>query len=242
MPGYNIKVIIPVKLPCHSTERRGVIMITMAIILIMLFLAVLLTVSYLPRLKQPQFTKKRYHFETAQDLTPELDKDNPPDVRIEALDSPPIRYSIPNKYNEDKIALLVRDPEWLFAYWEISNETRQNLVENHQEIYMKSIPVLRVYNISQGSDSFFDIDLAEEATRCHIHVQKANNTYYVMFGRKKTNGEFIPLLLSNIVQTPRSSVSDILDMDWLPPLEYAHLLYKDSGIFSSGEFIKERND
>ncbi|MFN4216872.1 MAG: DUF4912 domain-containing protein, partial [Brevinematales bacterium] len=36
-------------------------------------------------------------------------------------------YDIPESYNENRLTLLVQDPYWIHAYWDLSQETKQKL-------------------------------------------------------------------------------------------------------------------
>lgn len=214
------------------------------IILSMLFLAVLLTLGFFPRLQKPLIIPKRHRFETADELSPvEVPQKS---FHIKHFNTPPNQYQLPDTYNEDRLALLVRDPEWLFAYWDLSAATLENFREKHgEQIFNESISTLRVYDITENGNAprYFDIELNDQVKRCHIHVNKPNGKFYVALGRKKNNGEFLPLLFSNVVTTPRASVSSILDPDWLPYFEYAHLLYKDGTKYSSFNLgVKERTE
>lgn len=199
-------------------------MLAILIVFLMLFLAIYLTVNYFPRFQKLHGAEKKYHFEAAQEISPDM----------KHFSSSPINHQLPEKYNEDYLTLLVRDPEWLFAYWEIHNDV----------ISYGSKLAIRVYNVlnQDMQTEHYDVILDEKATRFHIHVNKPDNKFYVVIGRKMENGDFIPILQSNIVTTPRFSISTILDKDWLPPAEYAHLLFRDGQPFSSYAFSKERKD
>jgi len=45
----------------------------------------------------------------------------PPEMPAPTVQQP---RELPKEYGETKIVLLVRDPEWVFAYWEINDEIR----------------------------------------------------------------------------------------------------------------------
>ena len=196
----------------------------MLIVVLMLFLAIYLTVNYFPRFQKLHGAEKKYRFEAAKEISPDM----------KHFSSSPINHQLPEKYNENYLTLLVRDPEWLFAYWEIHND---------ENSYGSKLAI-RVNNLNNQDMilDHYDVILDEKATRFHIHVNKPDNKFHVVIGRKMANGDFIPILQSNIVTTPRFSVSNILDKDWLPPVEYAHLLFRDGQSFSSYAFSKERKD
>jgi len=204
----------------------------------MLLLGVILALYYLPHPQKPFHLNRNYKFETSEELTPRI-----PKLNISEISKSPIDYRIPDKYNEDQICLLVRDPEWLFAFWEISSKTRSSWTEKlGANFFYDTTQIIRVYNVSEAADStsYFDISLSEEITRWHIKVDKPNNKYYIAIGRLTSKGEFFSLLISSIVLMPRTCASSLLDENWLP---YADIeLYNNGLPYSSFTISKERKD
>jgi hypothetical protein len=117
--------------------------------------------------------------------------------------------SVPDSYHKDMLHAMVRDANTLFVYWEISNR-RKWLVSRHFRCDWSVMPkILRLYdttelyfNGSNANDSI-DIETTPEATNWYIHGVHGNATYIVDFGTRNINGQFIPLLRSNVVMTPR---------------------------------------
>lgn len=155
----------------------------------------------------------------------------PPPAEIPAPSPPP---ELPRRYGEDRLVLLARDPYWLFAYWELS-ATKQ---EKFEEIYgsgswKASRPILRLYDVTgiedfQGYNAhyFVDIPINDEADNWYIEVGKPNRTFCVDLGRILPSGTFVPLLRSNPAHTPRASLSECLDEEWLWLEEIYRSLYK----------------
>ncbi len=130
-------------------------------------------------------------------------------------------YELPSYYGEDKLVLLLRDPYFLFAYWEITREKLNYYGDKFYPLgWEAGIPLLRVYRFPKGLEShdqreaIFDIELNYHADKWHIPAGVPCKTYYVELGRKMPGGEFIPVMRSNSVSTPRDSVSDIIDEEW----------------------------
>lgn len=147
--------------------------------------------------------------------------------------------ALPRRYGVDRLVLMVRDPYWLYAYWEIS-ATRQ---EEFNSVYgprawESTRPVLRVYDVTgvdfNGSNAvgYTDISIQEEADSWHIHVGQPNRSYCVDLGRKFPDGRFVTLLRSNVVTTPRSSLSECLDEEWMWIEELYRGLYFPYGVSS----------
>src|SRR3989338_1456598 len=100
---------------------------------------------------------------------------------------------LPGNYGDNDIFLMVRDPYWIYAYWEIQKEHEESVLQrlggNRNEI--KSI--LRVYDTSKNNlVAFFDIDLTGFAKNWYIEGQP-NRSYVVEIGLLHNDGRFLPL-------------------------------------------------
>lgn len=131
-------------------------------------------------------------------------------------------FAIPAGYGEDRIVLMVKDPWWLYAYWEIQPATeraaRSQLLP-HEVADLSS--VLRVYDVTdadfpaQPAHGFFDIPLSGLATNWYIEVSKPNRSFVVEIGLLTRQGRFLLLARSNRVTTPRFGPSDVFDEEWM---------------------------
>ncbi|MGI9952420.1 DUF4912 domain-containing protein [Moorellaceae bacterium AZ2] len=132
--------------------------------------------------------------------------------------------ALPGKYGKDQIVLLVKDPYWLYAYWEITGDKR----EEFERLYgtgswEDSQPVLRVYDLTHNAYDFlhapyFEIAITDFADNWYIHVGKPSSTFCVDLGRLHPRHGFVVLARSNIVTTPADRPSQVIDPLW-PPLE-----------------------
>ena len=128
---------------------------------------------------------------------------------------------LPEKYHEDKMVLLVRDPWWLFAYWEVTPE-RQRRVESQlrQAGHRDWKTVLRVYDVTETNSkkgSFFDIELNFFADNWYIDVGLPEHDWVAELGFRAVSGDFFMLLRSNVVRTPAFGISNVVDEEWMMP-------------------------
>lgn len=136
--------------------------------------------------------------------------------------SPPRGFELPSNYGDNKMALLVRDPWWIFSYWEV-NPAREGEVMDamRREGQERDKTVLRVYDVTDVSlpnaHSYFDIELGFIASNWYIDVGNPNRQWVVELGIRSRNGRFFMLVRSNVVRTPRFGVSDVLDEEWMLP-------------------------
>ncbi len=143
-------------------------------------------------------------------------------------------FELPKNYGDDKMVLLVRDPWWLFAYWEVT-QTRQAEVREaiHRGRLSPDKTVLRVYDETAGAGTFFDIEVGVFADNWYIDVGKPDREWVAELGIRTHEGRFFRWVRSNRVRTPRAGVSDVLDEEWLLPDEIYWKLFGLSGGFIS---------
>lgn len=138
---------------------------------------------------------------------------------------------LPGAYGKDKIILQVRDPWWLYAYWEVIGDTWNKLRDQLKEIFYQAKKVLRVYDVSQinfngkNAHRYFDIEINHEAQSWYIDIGGPGRAWCVDYGLRLPNGEFITIVRSNIVHTPIDGPSWITDEEWMVPEEMFGRLY-----------------
>jgi len=146
----------------------------------------------------------------------------------------PLTYAeeLPQGYGDDRIMLLVRDPHWLYTYWEVQDSTIEQALSDNNLSGNYAQKVLRVY---VGDEStFHDIDVEGLINNWYIHMGRPDHEFFVDFGIR-VEGRFIPLMRSNRVRTPREAMSDVIDDQWVCLEEEARTLYALSGGFRMGE-------
>ena len=138
---------------------------------------------------------------------------------------PEEEYHIPNEYHTTRIVLMVKDPEWIYTYWEVSPSKRAELQIDYDQM------VLRVYDVTginfdgNNAHKYFDISPDGIATNWYIHVPLPERDYCVDLGYYDSERNFCIIARSNIVSVPRNGVSDAFDEEWMSIEE----LYQLSG-------------
>jgi hypothetical protein len=151
-------------------------------------------------------------------------------------------YYLPPLYGEDALVALVKDPYWIYAYWEVTDKTRQNFNKTYGDsMWELSTPLLRIYDLTESGAAvtldvpFNDLQINPFADNWYINVGQPNHTYCLDLGRLLPNGTFITVLRSNTVTTPSDRIADIIDPLW-PPIDAIWLTF---GRTVSGEKILE---
>lgn len=148
------------------------------------------------------------------------------------VESAPQR-DLPAEYGDTKIVLLVRDPEWVFAYWEVNDSTRAEfgLPRSGHNKRM----VLRVYNVTgrswpqENAQYFFDIDISPYANNWYIKVPETDAEWVAELGVFTEEGVYVPIVASNVVRTPRDTMSSETDEQWMVIEETFRKIYESSG-------------
>ena len=144
--------------------------------------------------------------------------------------SPP--QELPSQYDQDRLVLQVRDPWWIYAYWEVRNHTLEEIkAKIGEHVFYQAKRILRAYDVTSiifnGSNAnrFFDIQISEYANSWYIDIGGAGRSWCVDLGLLLTDGRFITILRSNVVQTPLDGPSWITDEEWMIPDDMFARLY-----------------
>jgi len=142
---------------------------------------------------------------------------------------PPVEaIDIPKAYNADRIVAMVRDPHWLFAYWEVTDRKYRELERTFGHVWAACKMILRVYDRSSGKQGHFDIALTREARNWYIGVS-AQGRYQVAIGALSPDGRFELVAISNVVETPADRPSDRIDEKWMVPDDVFDRIFAASG-------------
>jgi hypothetical protein len=118
------------------------------------------------------------------------------------------RFLFPESYGQNRIRLLVKDPDWLFSHWDVSPETLAAIKKTLGERAMALARLtLRVSDPVNGGSS--DILLPGGARSWYVRTDRAPRSYKAELGLTLTSGEFRRLAESNTVVTPRVGPSSV---------------------------------
>ena len=141
----------------------------------------------------------------------------------------------------DRLVLMVRDPFWLHAYWEISAKTMERAKVALGHVWYTSIPVLRLFRLSADGTGaprrqlVRDVPIHGGVNNWYLDVMNPPATFIVELGYLTREKKFHQTLSSNIVETPQQQVIDELeklDGNWKGVAEDLGRVFKLS---SSGE-------
>jgi uncharacterized protein len=118
-------------------------------------------------------------------------------------------YEVHSRLNKDSLELMPVDAHTLFVYWEVSDRKRWMASQHFGCDWGQLTKVIRVYDVSSvffngsNANGFFDIETTAEANNWYIKPVSANTSYTVDLGVYTWERQFVPLLRSKAVITPR---------------------------------------
>ncbi len=161
---------------------------------------------------------------------------------------------IPMEYGINQVVALVRDPWWIFSYWEVTpggiDVAHRTLADPESRL------TLRVYDLSGQTDldRFWDIDIFHRIGNWYVDVGQPDRSFLIDIGLKSRSGAFATIARSNSAHTPPAGPSDRLDEEWwtreesvasdegrrlpLEPLEQRRQAISATSLFSQGLFGK----
>ena len=129
---------------------------------------------------------------------------------------------LPDRYNETKLVLMMRDPEWCFFYWDISDDDIAYHSLKNKRISVRIFHVFG-YDVTNG-------EIHKEVEVNYIYGDRYVNlamphAYFIgELGYYDENNRFIVLARSNMIYAPRDSISNVYDEEWMVNDEIIKLL------------------
>jgi len=90
-------------------------------------------------------------------------------------------YAIPAEYNITRIVLLLRDPSWGFAYWDISKEYRRKFKgsNNNRQLLIRVYRQSDVQKPAKTENEYYDIEIQPEDRCWYINLPEQGYQYRV---------------------------------------------------------------
>ena len=145
----------------------------------------------------------------------------------------------PSTFNKDRLVVMVRDPFWLHAYWEITRQSVERAQAAMAYSWHSARPVLRLYEVTGVSGTgataerwVGDIGIHGGVNNWYVDVQEPPKTFRLDIGYLSDDGKYHSLARSNMVTTPAAAESDALDQNWTPVAEQFDKIFAMSSGYS----------
>jgi hypothetical protein len=118
---------------------------------------------------------------------------------------------------EDQLALTVRGPFWLHAFWQLSSRTIERIKVSMGHFWYTATPILRIYKVESDTASldrrklFREIKIHGGVRHWYIDVTDPPSVYQAELGYLSKEKKFHLLVSSNTVETPPRQIVDDLD-------------------------------
>jgi hypothetical protein len=131
-------------------------------------------------------------------------------AELEGVHDFPDDAELPEDYNETRIVLLVRDPAWAFAYWEVGQSTLDELGETDESGLDLVLRVTGSEDHGLSKSEQFDIPVQGTDRNWYINLPKPETYYRIDLIARGEEGETL-LASSNTILVPPGSLSDERD-------------------------------
>jgi hypothetical protein len=142
--------------------------------------------------------------------------------------------SAAERLERDRLVVMVRDPYWLHAYWEISPRSVERAQSALGQHWHGTTPVLRLFHVAADGTAVLHREIAIHGGVNHwyVDVQNPPQQYRMEIGYLAAGGQFYALARSNTVTTPPAGTSDSVDENWSDIDQNADRIFAMSGGYS----------
>lgn len=140
----------------------------------------------------------------------------------------------PAEPKDDRLVVMVRDPYWLHAFWELAQRSVDRAQAAMGQHWHTAQPVLRLFRMEEAGTSTLERDIIIHGgvSNWYADVQNPPCEYRMEIGYLADNDSFYCLARSNTVQTPPAGTSDAVDDNWKHVAEQADRIFAMSGGYS----------
>lgn len=148
---------------------------------------------------------------------------------------------------EDQFVLLVRDPFWLQAYWELNTKTIERAKVALGHFWYTSVPIIRLFRLDNESTAQHkrhlvrDVPIHGGVNNWYLDVINPPSKFQAELGYLSREKKFYTIASSNAVETPQQQVVDELDHvdgNWRGVADDLGRIYKLSGGDANNQELK----
>jgi uncharacterized protein len=139
---------------------------------------------------------------------------------------------------KDRLVVMVRDPYWLHAYWELSRKSIERAKVALGQYWHGARPVLRVCEVLRDGTTTAnrqpvrDVEIHGGVNNWYIDVHNPPKSYQLDIGYLAAGGKFFCLARSNVVSTPPAAAGNTFDKNWADVAKDFDRIFALSGGYS----------
>jgi hypothetical protein len=115
--------------------------------------------------------------------------------------------SLPERYNETKIMLMLREPTWGFVYWDLKFDLIKNYESDasFESLYLRMLELSEGFYRKEDILDYFDIPVNLNDRRRYIRFP-SEDSFYAVEILSKSNGIEKTICRSNVIKTSRNYI------------------------------------
>jgi hypothetical protein len=130
-----------------------------------------------------------------------------------------------NSPAKDRIVLMVPDPHWLHAVWELAFQSVLRAESALGQDWHGAKPILRLFDVTSSDTTstseapIRDIPIHGGCSHWYIDIPQPPRSYRVDVGYLSRRGQFYVLARSNVVTPPKAGASEPVEEGWAADLD-----------------------
>jgi len=125
----------------------------------------------------------------------------PPPDNLSRVENP---GELPEAYGTKQLLLTARDPHWLYARWDLTQEQQRKYNSLSTDRHL----VIRVFDGDGKTTPFSEVHVHPESTHWFIHVGRAGAAFTAELGYYQPNGKWAGISTSRATLTPPDTMSE----------------------------------
>ncbi len=124
---------------------------------------------------------------------------------------------LPKGYNKDRLVVMVRDPFWLHAYWELTDQSLRRAEAALGQDWHGARHILRVVDVTANETTstaeahIKDVEISGTGNNWYVEVKNAPRSYRIDIGYVSKRGQFYAIVRSSSVTTPSPDASESME-------------------------------
>ncbi len=128
-------------------------------------------------------------------------------------------HYLPEGYGDNIIVMMVVDPVNTYAYWEVTDWKRDEVLRQADAQGQAYDVVVRLYDVTDvkfnGNNAWSTKEFVVNFAKNWYFPVASNRSYCLDVGLRLGDKRFLLIARSNVVSTPRETVSDFYDEEWM---------------------------
>ena len=124
-------------------------------------------------------------------------------------------WKLPDRYNVDEMHAIVQSPNAIYVCWEISDVVKQTLEAQFMRQWEELPKAFRILDVTLldytagHANRTYTFDVPEMTNSWFVRPLDPNTTYVFEFGVRTLEGEFLPIVASSPLDTPRAEPAGV---------------------------------